>query len=338
MSMRHAALATLFVASFATTASAQQVRELRLGSPWPSTSTVHAALPVFAEAVERDSKGTIKIKVYPDSQLGDIQSLINGVQLGTVDMTYLAIGNAGVLKGGAALNVAYVPYLFKSKAGAEKVVNSPVFQELYDNLAKESGVRIFAVYGSRSPRAIQNRVRPITKPEDLKGLKIRSPGGAGISWRINLVGGIANTTAWPNVPLALSQGTFDGLVSTDESCATAKLWEAGVRYSYADHQYVGQYMPMISGAAWAKLSREQQNIMLDLWEANIGTYRANAFASQQHARELMQQNGVTFVDPTPEQAAAARKMMQANVESLIKDAKLSAEVVKAADEAAGSVG
>lgn len=180
--------------------------------------------------------------------------------------------------------------------------------------------------------------KPIRSLDDLKGLKIRSPGGAGISWRINLVGGIANTTAWPNVPLALSQGTFDGLVSTDESCATAKLWEAGVRYSYADHQYVGQYMPMISGAAWAKLSREQQNIMLDLWEANIGTYRANAFASQQHARELMQQNGVTFVDPTPEQAAAARKMMQANVESLIKDAKLSAEVVKAADEAAGSVG
>lgn len=174
--------------------------------------------------------------------------------------------------------------------------------------------------------------------DDMKGLKIRSPGGAGISWRINLVGGIANTTAWPNVPLALSQGTFDGFVSTDESCATAKLWEAGVRYSYADHQYVGQYMPMISGAAWAKLSPEQQKIMLDLWDANIGTYRANAFASQKHARELMEKNGVSFYDPTEEQSTAARKMMQANVESLIKDAKLSADIVKAADQAAGSVG
>ncbi len=77
-------------------------------------------------------------------------------------------------------------------------------------------------------------------------MKIRSPGGAGISWRISFFGGIANTTAWPNVPLALSQGTFDGFVSTNESCATAKLWEAGVKYSYQDHQYVGQYMPMIS--------------------------------------------------------------------------------------------
>ncbi len=52
--------------------------------------------------------------------------------------------------------------------------------------------------------------KPLNTIEDVKGLKIRSPGGAGISWRIAFFGGIPNTTAWPNVPLALSQGTFDG--------------------------------------------------------------------------------------------------------------------------------
>ena len=88
--------------------------------------------------------------------------------------------------------------------------------------------------------------KPLKTSDDIKGLKIRSPGGAGISWRISFFGGIPNTTAWPDVPLALSQGTFDGFVSTNESCASAKLWEAGVRYSYQDHQYVGQYMPMIA--------------------------------------------------------------------------------------------
>ncbi len=180
--------------------------------------------------------------------------------------------------------------------------------------------------------------RPVNSLDDLKGLKIRSPGGAGISWRINLLGGIANTTAWPNVPLALSQGTFDGFVSTDESCATAKLWEAGVRYSYADHQYVGQYIPMISGAAWARLSADQQKIMHDIWAANIGTYRVNALASQQRARKMMEDNGVTFVDPTAEQAATARKMMEANVASLIKDAKLSPDIVKASDDAVAAIG
>jgi TRAP-type C4-dicarboxylate transport system substrate-binding protein len=177
--------------------------------------------------------------------------------------------------------------------------------------------------------------KPLNTVQDFKGMKIRSPGGAGISWRINLLGGIANTTAWPNVPLALSQGTFDGFVSTDESVFSAKLWEAGVKYSYADHQYVGQYVPMVSRAFWAKLTPEQQKIMLDLWAKNIPTYRTNAIAAQTRARKALEGNGVTFVDPSREELAANRKLMQADVTTLIKDAKLSPEIVRLTDEAIG---
>jgi TRAP-type C4-dicarboxylate transport system substrate-binding protein len=174
--------------------------------------------------------------------------------------------------------------------------------------------------------------KPLNTSDDIKGLKIRSPGGAGISWRISFFGGIPNTTAWPNVPLALSQGTFDGFVSTNESCASAKLWEAGVKYSYQDHQYVGQYIPLISDAFWSKLSPDQQKIMLDLWAANIGTYRANAAASQARARTLMEASGVVFTDPSQDVLDKARKAMQADVGTLVKDAKLSPEVVRLSEE------
>jgi C4-dicarboxylate-binding protein DctP len=168
---------------------------------------------------------------------------------------------------------------------------------------------------------------------DLKGLKIRSPGGVGISWRIARFGGIANTTAWPNVPLALSQGTFDAFVSTDESVKTAKLWEAGVRYSYADHQYVGQYVPMVAQATWSKISPEHQKIMIDLWAKNIAGYRANAAAAQAGARKIMTENGITVVDPSVADLDANRSMLTADVDNLIKDAKLSAEVVRFTNEA-----
>jgi TRAP-type transport system periplasmic protein len=174
--------------------------------------------------------------------------------------------------------------------------------------------------------------KPLNSSDDIKGLKIRSPGGAGISWRINFFGGIPNTTAWPNVPLALSQGTFDGFVSTNESVATAKLWEAGVRYSYQDHQYVGQYMPMISDAFWSKLTPEQQKQMVDLWAANVATYRINAAMSQAKARKLLEDSGVTFSDPSQDTLDAARKAMQADVASLAKDSKLSPEIVRLAEE------
>ncbi len=170
----------------------------------------------------------------------------------------------------------------------------------------------------------------------LKGLKIRSPGGAAISWRIKFAGGIANTTAWPNVPLALSQGTFDAFVSTDESCNSAKLWEAGVKYSYADHQFMGQYIPMVSKAFWNKISPAQQKLMDDLWAENIMAWRKGSHASQANARKVLETNGVIFKDPSADELAATRKAMMAQLDVVVADAKLSPEVVAFVKQAIGS--
>jgi TRAP-type C4-dicarboxylate transport system substrate-binding protein len=170
----------------------------------------------------------------------------------------------------------------------------------------------------------------------LKGLKIRSPGGAAISWRIKFAGAIANTTAWPNVPLALSQGTFDAFVSTDESCNSAKLWEAGVKYSYADHQFMGQYIPMMSKAFTAKLAAAQLKMMTDLWAANIADYRKGAATSQANARGILEKNGVKFHDPSADESGATRKAMMGDIDSLIKEAKLSPEIVGLVKDSVGS--
>jgi TRAP-type transport system periplasmic protein len=178
--------------------------------------------------------------------------------------------------------------------------------------------------------------KEIRSLDDISGLKIRSPGGSGTSWRIGFVHGIPNVTPWPNVPLALSQGTFDGFVSTDESCTSAKLWEAGVKYSYADHQFFGNYVPMVSDAFWSKLGEAERKLMYDLWAANIERYRAMSAKSQADARKTMQSNGVTFADPPAEQVAADRKRMIAAQADLIRDTKLSADIVKLVDDTVSS--
>lgn len=172
--------------------------------------------------------------------------------------------------------------------------------------------------------------------DDFSGLKVRSPGGAGISWRIAFVHAIPNVTPWPNVPLALSQGTFDGFVSTDESCTSAKLWEAGVKYSYADHQFVGSYVPMVSDTFWSKLGDTERSLMRDVWAANIERYRTLSAKSQADARETMKSHGVAFVDPSAERFAADRARMVAAQADLIRDAKLSADIVKLVSDTVGS--
>ena len=166
------ALGMLLMATISTASAAEL--SLRLGGPWASGSNLQKGMEKFAEVVGAETQGRIQVKVYADSQLGDIQQLLTGVQLGTVDMAYLAIGNAGQLKGGAPLNVAYVPHLFKSKQQATEALNGPIFSEMYEVVAKEAGVRIFAVYGARSPRAVQTSQGPIRKPEDLNERKWQS--------------------------------------------------------------------------------------------------------------------------------------------------------------------
>ena len=99
-STRLAGALALMLAACALNAHAQ--RQFRMGSPWPSSSTPHVGVVRFAQEVEKQSKGEMKILVYPDSQLGDIQALVTAVQTGTIEMAYLGVANAGVLKGGPA--------------------------------------------------------------------------------------------------------------------------------------------------------------------------------------------------------------------------------------------
>jgi len=168
---------------------------------------------------------------------------------------------------------------------------------------------------------------PLTRYDQIKGLKIRNPGGAGLAWRTRFFGGIPNTTAWPNVPLALSQGTFDGLISTDESVASAQLWEAGVRYAFADHQFIGEYIPIVAGGFWNALPPDLQKLMSDLWAANIGTYRRQMQEGQDHAREMLIAHGVTYTLPPPEEVAAWRGKMLADEDEVARLLKISPDIV-----------
>ena len=126
--------------------------------------------------------------------------------------------------------------------------------------------------------------KPLNSIADLKGMKLRSPGGVLHSFRIRFFGGVPNVTAWPDVPLAMSQGTFDGLISSNESVNSSKLFDSGLRYSLQDSQGMGLYVPMVNPAFWQKLGPKLQETMIKLWQENIAEYRANTAKLQESAR------------------------------------------------------
>ncbi len=230
---------------------------LRFGTPFVTNSNLHKAMEKFAEVVARESAGKIKVQVYADSQIGDIQQLIAGMQLGTVDMAYLGVGNSGQLKGCGALNVSYLPYLFKSKRAAEDMLNGPIFQDLYEQCAQSAGVRIFAVGGDRSPRALVTTKGPILKPEDLNGLRMRIPPIPIFRDTFEAVGVKVVPLGLNEVYMALSRGQVDGQDNGFDLTLSFRFHEVSKFWSATDHCYdVGAFY--VSERKWKTFTPEQK--------------------------------------------------------------------------------
>ena len=317
------------------TAFADDAIKLRCSLDTAPSHPRNQAIIDYLAKLEEASQGKIKGELFQSGQLFADLNVTKALLQGQVDMA--APGTWTMTGLVADCDFCQLPALYSPQIELFRHCSDGAPGE-YAGRQIESKVRSHIIghwleLGYENWYTTKKEIRSL---DDLSGLKLRSPGGSGTSWRIGFVHGIPNVTPWPNVPLALSQGTFDGFVSTDESCTSAKLWEAGVKYSYADHQFFGNYVPMVSDAFWSKLGEAERKLMYDLWAANIDRYRAMSAKSQADARKTMQSNGVTFVDPPADRVAADRKRMIEAQADLIRDTKLSAEIVKLVSDIVGS--
>jgi C4-dicarboxylate-binding protein DctP len=124
---------------------------------------------------------------------------------------------------------------------------------------------------------------------------------------------------WPDTQLALQQGTVDGLLTTYETAASAKLWESGVKTAFEDDQYFGYFVPIVSNAFWNKADPEIQKVLSTTWESMVAEGRTEAAKSQAEARQTMIDNGVEVTVPDPDKLATIRAGMVANEAALVKE-------------------
>ena len=305
MKLGHLGVLALLLTASVSAAQAADLT-LRFGTPFVTNSNLHKAMEKFAEVVAQDSSGKIKVQVYADSQIGDIQQLIAGMQLGTVDMAYLGVGNSGQLKDCAALNLPYLPYLFKNKEKATQVLNGPIFQDLYETCAKSSGLRIFAVAGARSPRAIVTTRGPIRKPEDLKGMRLRIPPVPIFRDTFETLGVKVVPLGLNEVYMALSRGQVDGQDNGFDLTLTFRFHEVSKYWSATDHVYdVAAWY--ISEKRWKSLTKEQQDLFRRA--AQVGGKLATDLGEQfdRQGMEELKKTGVTYVVPDKAAFEAAWK-------------------------------
>ncbi|HVM81672.1 MAG TPA: TRAP transporter substrate-binding protein DctP [Stellaceae bacterium] len=299
------------------------------------TSATHMrtiSIADYIQQVETASGGTIKGQLFHSGQLHKDVDVPKAIREGNVDM---AAPGIWVLAGFVPdCDIVQLPVFYGQPLEQQRaIMDGPVGQKINAQIEQKTGSKVLGPWLDLGFANFYSTKKPLNDFKDLEGLKIRTSGGAGQFARVKFFGGIGNMTPWPDVPLALSQGTFDALSTTNESAFSAKLWDSGLKYAFEDHQFMGYYIPIVSKTFWNKLSPEQQKLMVDVWAKNIPIYRQKMAAAQTAARQELIDHGLKFTVPTPEQIAAVRKKMMLEQDQIAKELKLTPEIVKEATEA-----
>jgi C4-dicarboxylate-binding protein DctP len=288
------------------------------------TSATHGrtiAVGDYLKQLQEASGGRIQTELFHSGQLYKDANVAKALRQGGVEM---AVPGTWVLTGFVPdCDVFQLPIFFGQSADAvHRVVDGPVGKSINGELEQKLEVKILGPWFDLGYNNAYSTGKQIRDFKDFEGLKLRNSGGAGQFMRAKYLGATPNMTPWPDVPLALSQGTFDALMSTNESLVSAKLWDSGVKYAFEDHEFMAEYVPMVSEQFWKKLTPDLQKLMLDLWAKNIPAWRASMAKAQSEARETLIEHGIKFSDPSSQQIAETRQKLMAYQEAMIAEMKI----------------
>lgn len=187
----------------------------------------------FKERVEKATNNRLDVQLYPNRQLGDEKPLVEGMRLGTVDAGIIT--NAVLAQIEPSLQLNDMPFMFANEEQARALLDGPVGQKLGANLEKK-GVKLLA-WMEGGFRNMINNVRPVTKPDDVSGVKFRVMQNPVYISMFSSLGGNAVPMAWGETFTAVQQGAIDGLEIPLAIIDQAKMYEVTKFLSITNHTY-----------------------------------------------------------------------------------------------------
>ncbi|WP_226553709.1 TRAP transporter substrate-binding protein [Celeribacter naphthalenivorans] len=229
---------------------------LRLAHVVNEQDAYHTAAVKFQELVSERSDGAITVEIFPNATLGDERTLLEGMQIGTVDM--------GVITNGPVANflediaVFELPFLFPSPEAAYSVLDGEIGQELLGRL-EEVNLKGLA-YAERGFRNLTNSKRPVNTPADLDGLRIRVMENPVYIDSFRELGADAIPMAWTEALTGMQQNTIDGQENPVGVVYSFKLNETQTNMTMTRHTYAPALFVM-GMPKWNQLSEETQDII-----------------------------------------------------------------------------
>lgn len=209
----------------------------------------------FAANIEKRTDGAIKIAIFPNNQLGGPPEQAQQIKLGTIDMGLPTQGQLD--KYDRAFAAVELPFIFNGREDAFPILDGPVMDWVAP-LAEKQGFVLLRnwEYGFRN---VTNSVRPINVPDDMKGLKIRTPPELQIQVAMEALGATVQAIAFPELYLALSQRVVDGEENPVAVIYFNKYNEVQKYLSLTQHVY-NNMIHTVGVNSWKKLTPQQQAI------------------------------------------------------------------------------
>ena len=275
---------------------------LYLGHSLPQSHPVHKGILEFQKALETKSKGSLKVKIFPDGQLGSEREVLELIQIGSVAATKVSAATLSNFV--PEYHILGIPYLFRDQDHRFEVLEGPIGKSILEKGSK-FWLRGLCYYDAGS-RSFYTSEKAIRTPEDLKGLKIRVMNNQMAINMVNAMGGSATPMAYGELYTAIQQGVVDGAENNPPSFVTSNHYEISKYYTLDQHSAVPDVL-LIGTKFWDKLSEKEK-----IWV-------------QEAADESAQAQKKFWSDSVDESMRIAK---EAGVEIIIPDKSLFAEESK----------
>jgi tripartite ATP-independent transporter DctP family solute receptor len=311
------AIAAIALAAFGA-ATAQDIKErtLKFATQNPKGHPLVTGMEKFSEIVTARSGGKIKVNLFPGGVLGGDAQNVSALQGGTLEMVVM---NSGILASQAKEFAVFdFPFMFASPQEADTVVDGPFGKMMLAKLDAK-GIHGLA-YWELGFRHITNSKRPITKVEDIAGLKLRViPNAINVDW-VSALGANPTPMPFPELYAALEQKAIDGQENPATVIAANKFHEVQKHVALTGHQYNPQTV-IVSKKLWDQLSGDEKKLFTDA-----------ALEAAQHQRKVSREQAVAALE------TLKKSGMQVTEFSAAEQAKFRDKVKPVVDKHAAIVG
>src|SRR4249920_2573110 len=263
-------------------------------------SDVHPLGYPTVEAIERMGKklstatnGRLSIQMYPSMQLGGEKEMIEQAQVGALQIARISVGAMGPVVD--ELNVFNLPFIFRDEAHMRKVIDGPIGAELLEKISANPKTGLIALgWMDAGTRNVYSN-KPVTKPADLKGMKVRMMGNPIFVETMNAMGGNGVAMGFNELYSAMQTGVVDGAENNEPTVLAQNHYQVAKVYSRTGHLIIPEIF-VFSKRSWDTLSKEDQALIKKLSREAQLEQRKLWDEKTASATDKLKASGVTFVE------------------------------------------